>query len=157
MNPILPPKLAFLTQGVVISPHMSRILILESDKDIREIFEDSLAEGKIKDATVISSVSEAIKALKEGGVEVFRTNYINDDLPLEECFLYSADAIREALTRGIKVEVGTVSTRIEVEGSFKNHDLGNFFKDVIVVPKWKDMGELSVPGESESPTKNERL
>lgn len=136
---------------------MSKILVLESDKYLRAVFDKAVAEGKIKDATVISSVSEAIKALKEGGVEVFRTNYINDDLPLEKCFLYSADAIREALTRGIKVEVGTVSTRIEVRESFEDHALGNFFKDVIVVPKWKEVGELSVPGESESPTKNERL
>lgn len=135
---------------------MSKILILESDQDVRELFEEAIAEGEIKNATVVSSVSEAIKELKGGDVEVFRTNYINDDLTLGECFLYSADAIHEALTKGIKVEVGTVNPRKEVEESFKRRGLGDFFKDVIVLPKWINY-ELTVPGESHSSSKNERV
>lgn len=136
---------------------MSRILILESDKNVGEIFERAIAKGEIKDASIVYSVNDAVNVLKTGEVEVFRTNFINDGLPYGECRLYSVEAIREALAWGVKVEIGTVMTREEVVESFIDYDLESAFKDVIVVNKFREDYGLTIPGETESFSRNERL
>lgn len=136
---------------------MSKIVILESSADLRERYNEAIAEGKIRDAVVVSSVDEAINAVHEDGVKVFRTNFINDDLPNEECQLYSIVAIQEALNIGVKVEIGTVMTRYEVEESFIYQGLENIFKDITVVNKYRKDYEFTVPGKIESSLRNERF
>jgi len=136
---------------------MSKILILESSKNVRGLFAEAVARGRIKDATIVSSVDEAIDALKKGGVEVFRTNFINDDLSFATGRFYSRPAIEEALDSGIKVEIGTVTDQDEINGYLRKFGQANLVNLVTVVQKWGKDGRLSVPGESETPTKNERL
>lgn len=91
------------------------ILLLESDKDSREHFQEIFSTLRTDiPVTIVGTVKEALDELSQGTFERFRANFINDDAEYPDAILYAEDALREAVRRGVTAEIWTGSDFYEV-------------------------------------------
>ena len=69
--------------------------------------------------TIVGTVSDALRELKEGDITRLRANYINDDAPSEESILYAQAALRDALLKGVPAEIWTGNSPYEVSEALR--------------------------------------
>lgn len=129
---------------------MANVLVLESDPGNQEEFRHHGFTGKI-----VGTAVEAMRELSLGDYQVFRTNYINDDIwSSDAAVLYAREAIRVALAKGINIEVGTVNDAQDVIDSLREYDIPYDENKIHIFNRYD-----FAPGESfEGPSrKNERI